>query len=136
MKLLLSVIHIPLYEWAYDPISQSTFSYSERNFRHLFQKIEYSAKKIMEYFVLVWLVLFLQYSFGVFISGVFSTCISVFDSNALHFLLLIEVISIGLLCSVLVCLGYGLFIGIGEFILCGKMSNIEQFLVFVCLLIC
>lgn len=52
------------------------------------------------------------------------------------FLLLIEVISIGLLCSVLVCLGYGLFIGIGEFILYGKMSNIEQFLVFVCLLIC
>lgn len=67
--------------------------------------------------------------FLVFISGVFSTCISVFDSNALHFLLLIEVISIGLLCSVLVCLGYGLFIGIGEFILCGKMSNIEQFFV-------
>lgn len=70
--------------------------------------------------------------FLVFISGVFSTCISVFDSNALHFLLLIEVISIGLLCSVLVCLGYGLFIGIGEFILCGKMSNIEQFLGFFC----
>lgn len=64
-----------------------------------------------------------------FISGVFSTCISVFDSNALHFLLLIEVISIGLLCSVLVCLGYGLFI---EFILCGKMSNIEQFFGFFC----
>lgn len=38
-------------------------------------------------------------------------------------------IGIGLLCSVLVCLGYDLFIGIGEFILCGKMSNIEQFFV-------
>lgn len=32
-----------------------------------------------------------------------------------------------MVCSVLVYLCYGLFIGISEFILCGKMSNIEQF---------
>lgn len=37
-----------------------------------------------------------------------------------------------MVCSVLVYLCYGLFIGISEFILCGKMSNIEQFFGIFC----
>lgn len=57
MTLLLSFMDISLYKWGYVPIYQSTFSYSQRNFRHLFRNIEYSAKKIMENFLLVWLVL-------------------------------------------------------------------------------
>lgn len=57
MTLLLSFMDIPLYKWGYVPIYQSTFSYSQRNFRHLFRNIEYSAKKIMENFLLEWLVL-------------------------------------------------------------------------------
>lgn len=64
-----------------------------------------------------------------FISGVFITCISVFDSNALRvcpILVCSRLKCTVLLCSVLVYLGYGMFIGISEFILCGKISNIEQ----------
>lgn len=133
MTLLLSFTDIPLYKWGYVPISQSTFSYSQRNFRHLFWNIEYSAKKIMENFLLVWLVLGFFFSIHLICSLLVFIVHVLVCSVGMHYMY-VQYRSVQywsdqycMVCSVLVYLCYGLFIGISEFILCGKMSNIEQF---------